>query len=164
MASIQRTFLKTPIGFLELTGSKKGLHQINFLDFRVKILKPPPVLREAVKQLEEYFSGKREEFTIPLDLEGTPFQLRVWEEIQKIPFGTTATYLEIAEKLGNTHTMRAVGGANGCNPVPIVVPCHRVIGSNGKLIGYAGGLKRKKWLLEHENAFSQKDLFYTPVK
>ena len=92
------------------------------------------------------------------------FQLAVtpidWKELQKIPYGSTMTYLEIANKLGNIHTLRAVGGANANNPVPIVIPCHRVIGTNGKLVGYAGGLKRKKWLLEHEHAFLQGDLFY----
>ena len=160
MNPIQRTFLKTPIGFLELSGSARGLQQINFLDFKVKIPRTPAYLKEGVLQLEEYFYGTRDIFTIPLDLTGTPFQLNVWKELQKIPYGSTMTYLEIAHKLGSIHTLRAVGGANATNPVPIVIPCHRVIGTNGKLVGYAGGLKRKKWLLEHEHAFSQGDLFY----
>jgi methylated-DNA-[protein]-cysteine S-methyltransferase len=161
MKTVQRAFLKTPIGFLEVVGSDKGLQQINFLDFRVKVHRTPNCLKDAVEQLEQYFYGKLDTFTVPLDLTGSPFQLRVWEELQKIPFGKTVTYVDIAKKLGNTHTLRAVGGANATNPIPIIIPCHRVIGRNGKLTGYAGGLKRKKWLLEHENAFSQKDLFYS---
>jgi len=160
MNSIQRAFLKTPIGFLELTGSDKGLQHINFLDFRVKIHRTPACLKDAANQLEEYFYGKLDKFSVPLDLSGTTFQLKVWKELQKIPYGYTTTYLEVAKRLGNTHTLRAVGGANASNPIPVIVPCHRVIGSNGKLVGYAGGLKRKKWLLEHEHAFSQRDLFY----
>ena len=160
MKSIQRVFLKTPIGFLEIVGSDKGIQHLNFLDFRVKIQRTPACLKEAVNQLEEYFYGKLDNFSIPLDLVGTPFQLKVWEELQKIPYGSTISYLEIARKLGNIHALRAVGGANASNPVPVIVPCHRVIGRTGKLIGYAGGLKRKKWLLEHEYAFSQRDLFY----
>ena len=160
MKSIPRAFLKTPIGYLELLGSSKGLQRINFLDFSVKIHRIPSCLNEAVNQLEEYFYGRLNEFSVPLDFVGTSFQLKVWEELQKIPYGSTVSYLEIAQRLGNTNTFRAVGGANANNPLPIIVPCHRVIGSNGKLVGYAGGLKRKKWLLEHENAFSQKDLFY----
>lgn len=160
MNSIQRAFLKTPIGFLEILGSENGLTQINFLDFNVRIQRTPACLKEAISQLNEYFYGKLDKFSIPLDLKGTSFQLKVWKELQKIPFGSTITYLEIAKKLGNIQTLRAVGGANASNPIPVIIPCHRVIGHNGKLVGYAGGLKRKKWLLEHEHAFSQRDLFY----
>lgn len=160
MKSIQRAFLKTPIGFMEIIGSEKGLHQVNFLDFTVKIHRTPACLKEAVDQLEEYFYGKLTNFTLSLDPEGTDFQLKVWHELRKIQFGSTMTYLDIAKKLGNIQTLRAVGGANASNPIPVIIPCHRVIGHNGKLVGYAGGLKRKKWLLEHEHAFSQGDLFY----
>jgi methylated-DNA-[protein]-cysteine S-methyltransferase len=160
MKSVQRAFIKTPIGFLELAGTEKGLQQINFLDFKVRPKRTPSCLKMAADQIEEYFAGKLTHFTVPLDLEGTPFQQKVWEEVQKIPFGSTLTYVDIAKKMGNMHILRAVGGANASNPVPIIIPCHRVIGKTGKLVGYGGGLKRKKWLLEHENAFSQKDLFY----
>jgi methylated-DNA-[protein]-cysteine S-methyltransferase len=160
MKSVQRAFIKTPIGFLDIAGTEKGLQQINFLDFKVRLKRMPACLKMAADQLEEYFAGKLTKFTVPLDLEGTPFQLKVWEEVQKIPFGSTLTYVDIAKKMGNMHTLRAVGGANATNPIPIIIPCHRVIGKTGKLVGYGGGLKRKKWLLEHENAFSQKDLFY----
>jgi methylated-DNA-[protein]-cysteine S-methyltransferase len=160
MKSIPRAFIKTPIGFMELTGSETGIKHFNFLNFKVRIHRTPSCLKEAVDQLEEYFYGNRVAFTVPLDLSGTPFQLKVWTELQKIPYGSTASYMEIAKKLGNIQLLRAVGGANASNPLPIIIPCHRVIGLNGKLVGYAGGLKRKKWLLEHEHAFKQRDLFY----
>jgi methylated-DNA-[protein]-cysteine S-methyltransferase len=163
MKMVHRAFIKSPIGFLELVGSEKGLQEVHFLDFKVKIQKRfPGCLKEAADQLDAYFSNSLTKFTVRVDLTGTSFQHRVWRELMKVPFGSTTTYLEIAKKLGNEHTLRAVGGANASNPIPIIVPCHRVIGRNGKLVGYAGGLRRKKWLLEHEHAFSQGDLFYSP--
>jgi methylated-DNA-[protein]-cysteine S-methyltransferase len=109
-----------------------------------------PLLREAVGQLRAYFEGALREFTLPLDLQGTPFQLRVWRELQTIPFGEFRTYSGIAQAIGAPRAMRAVGAANGANPVAIVVPCHRVIGSGGKLVGYGGGLPLKKRLLDLE--------------
>jgi methylated-DNA-[protein]-cysteine S-methyltransferase len=126
----------------------------------VNIRKPPKVLAECVFQLKQYFMGNRQCFDLALDLHGTPFQLRVWQELCKVPFGTTITYEKLAKKLGDKKAQRAVGGANGKNPVSVIIPCHRVIGKQGKLVGYAGGLDRKKWLLEFEHAFSQMDLFY----
>ena len=160
MNPIQRAFLKTPIGFVEITGSEVGIRSVYFLHFRVKIYRIPSCLKSCVEQLEEYFSGTRQLFDLKLDLQGSQFQLKVWNELLKIPYGTTISYLELAHRINNVKAMRAVGGANGHNPVSIVVPCHRVIGSDGKLVGYRGGLKTKKWLLEHEHAFSQRDLFY----
>lgn len=109
---------------------------------------------QFIKQLDEYFNRKRTVFDLPLDLQGTEFQLRVWNELLKIPFDRTITYKELALKLGNLKAIRAVGTANGANPVSIIVPCHRVIGSDGSLTGYAGGLWRKKWLLEFESSTS----------
>jgi methylated-DNA-[protein]-cysteine S-methyltransferase len=103
-----------------------------------------------IQQLEEYFSGSRKEFDIPLDLQGTDFQKKVWTELLKIPYGTTISYKELAIRLGDLKCIRAAGTANGANPVSIIVPCHRVIGSDASLVGYGGGLWRKKWLLEHE--------------
>jgi methylated-DNA-[protein]-cysteine S-methyltransferase len=114
-------------------------------------------------QLEEYFHGARQDFDLKLDLSGSPFQLKAWQQLLKIPYGTTVSYLELARRMGDEKALRAVGGANGHNPVSVIVPCHRVIGANGKLVGYRGGLKRKKWLLEHEHAFAQRDLFYVKV-
>lgn len=108
--------------------------------------------REVRKQLDEYFAGKRREFDVPLKPAGTPFQQRVWSELVKIPYGNTLTYIELARRIGQPTASRAVGNANGRNPVSIIVPCHRVVGGNGKLTGYAGGLDKKEWLLNHERA------------
>jgi methylated-DNA-[protein]-cysteine S-methyltransferase len=160
MNPMHRAFLKTPIGHLEVTGSEKGIRSLYFLDFRVRPQPVPVCLRACITQLEEYFHGTRRSFDLKLDLVGSPFQLSVWNELVSIPYGQTISYLELARKTGNIKAFRAVGGANGHNPVSVIVPCHRVIGSNGRLVGYRGGLKRKKWLLEHEHAFSQRDLFY----
>lgn len=160
MNSIQRAFLETPIGFLEINCSGKGIRSIDFIDFRVKIKQTPACLKECKDQLREYFAGKRKKFNVQLDLEGSPFQLKVWNELLKIPYGKTITYLELARRVGDAKALRAVGGANANNPAAILVPCHRVIGSDGKLTGYASGLWRKKWLLEHEEAIAQLDLFF----
>ncbi len=113
-----------------------------------------PVLCEAVRQLTEYFEGQRRSFDLPLDLRGTPFQLRVWKALLNIPYGETRSYGELALKLGSPGASRAVGAANGSNPVAIVVPCHRVIGTGGGLCGYGGGLDRKKSLLDLESGAS----------
>jgi len=160
MNYIQRAFLKTPIGYIEVTGSEMGIRSLYFLNFRVKITRVPHVLRNCITQLEEYFAGNRHCFSLTLDLESSPFRLSVLQETLKIPYGKTLSYQELAKNLGNPKAFRAVGGANGGNPISIIVPCHRVIGQDGKLVGYGGGLWRKKWLLEHEHAFSQRDLFY----
>jgi methylated-DNA-[protein]-cysteine S-methyltransferase len=159
MESSERAFLKTPIGYLEINGSSKGISSINFLRFPVRIKYIPHHLKDCIHQLNEYFDGNRREFDLPLDLEGSPFQLKVWNEIRRIPFGHTITYGELAKRVGEPGATRAVGGANGQNPVPVIIPCHRVIGTDGRLTGYGGGLKKKKWLLEHENALKQMDLF-----
>jgi methylated-DNA-[protein]-cysteine S-methyltransferase len=163
MDPVKRAFLKTPVGYLEINGSGKGIHTLTFLDFRVRVTRTPAVLKEAVTQLKEYFKGSRNTFSIKLDLKGTPFQIKVWEELLKIPYGTTITYQQLARRIGDNKALRAVGGANSTNPVSVIVPCHRIVGSDGKLVGYAGGLWRKKWLLEHEHAFAQRDLFYAKV-
>jgi methylated-DNA-[protein]-cysteine S-methyltransferase len=163
MNPVKRAFLKTPLGYLEINGTEKGISKIEFLDFSVRIKRVPASLKPCVEQLKEYFQGKRHSFTIDLNLSGSSFQMKVWTELMKIPYGTTISYLELARRVGDIKALRAVGGANGANPVVILVPCHRVIGSDGKLVGYGGGIKRKKWLLEHEHAFSQRDLFYGKV-
>jgi len=160
MDRIQRAFLKTPIGYLEITGSGKGIRSLTFLNFKVRAQRVPSGLKPCIGQLEAYFKGLRKTFDLELDLKGTEFQMRVWEEIQKIPYGTAISYHELALRTGNDKALRAVGGANGRNPISIIIPCHRVVGHDGKLVGYAGGLWRKKWLLEHEHAFVQRDLFY----
>ncbi len=114
----------------------------------------------ATEQLTEYFAGERTEFSVPLALHGTDFQLRVWKLLQRIPFGSTRSYAELADELGNPAAVRAVAAANGRNPVSIIVPCHRVIGSDGTLVGYAGGLERKRFLLELEGAIPATDTLF----
>jgi methylated-DNA-[protein]-cysteine S-methyltransferase len=160
MNPIQRAFLETPVGFIEIKGTDKGIRSIYFLDFKVRVKRTPACLKACKDQLHEYFEGRRKQFTIPLDLEGTPFQLKVWNELLKVPYGTTITYHELAKRTGDIRALRAVGGANATNPASVLVPCHRIIGADGKLTGYGGGLWRKKWLLEHEHAFAQQDLFF----
>ncbi len=110
--------------------------------------------RTVREQLAEYFAGDRQQFDVPLDLEGTPFQQRVWQELMEIPFGTTITYGQLAERLGQPTASRAVGNANGRNPISILIPCHRVVGRNGNLTGYAGGVSKKEWLLAMERRSS----------
>jgi methylated-DNA-[protein]-cysteine S-methyltransferase len=119
----------------------------------------PKDLIETVTQLQDYFLGRRTEFTFKLNLQGTEFQKKVWQELLHIPYGKTCSYLDLSKKIGDVKAIRAVASANGKNPLWIVVPCHRVIGTNGSLTGYAGGLWRKKWLLEHENPIKQESLF-----
>ena len=110
----------------------------------------PAGAERAAAQLSEYFAGSRRSFDVPLNLQGTEFQLAVWNELLRIPYGDTITYAELARRIGRPAAIRAVGAANGANPIPVIVPCHRVIGSNGTLTGYGGGIERKQWLLAHE--------------
>jgi methylated-DNA-[protein]-cysteine S-methyltransferase len=116
------------------------------------------VFTRTREQLDAYFAGELDTFDLPLAPAGTAFQMRVWEELQRIPFGETISYSELAERIGNPRTVRAVGLANGRNPISIVIPCHRVIGADGSLVGYGGGLERKRWLLEHEEVASGRRL------
>lgn len=154
-------FIQTPIGILEITGNSSGLSSVIFKENEVVIEteKIPEELKDAVFQLREYFEGNRKEFTLKLSPKGTDFQKRVWEELRKIPYGKTVNYLQIAKRLGDPKVIRAAASANGKNPISIIIPCHRVIGSDGSLTGYAGGLHRKEWLLEHENPSPQQTLF-----
>lgn len=152
--------LVTPIGALRITGTEAGIRAIAFLDDPAPSSEGvPPALADCVRQLEEYFAGTRRAFTVELAPQGTPFERRVWAHLLDIPYGETRTYLQIAEAMGDPKTIRAVGRANGHNPLPIIVPCHRVIGSNGDLVGYGGGLWRKEWLLAHEGRPVQQALF-----
>lgn len=152
--------IETPVGFLEVSTSEKGLISVAFAD-KTKSGDDPSteVSREAIQQLTEYMAGQRQTFTVPLDLKGTEFQKKVWQELIKIPYGNTISYLELAKRLGDEKSIRAAASANGKNPIAIIVPCHRVIGLHGDLVGYAGGLHRKKWLLQHEGALDQLELF-----
>lgn len=157
---IEEAYIKTPLGTAHLKGSENGLASITVLDEEVTTTTLiPAVLEDAVYQLHEYFEGKRTRFNLKLQPAGTDFQKRVWKALEAIPYGTTTSYLGLSRKLGDEKAIRAVAAANGKNPLWIVVPCHRVIGSDGSLTGYAGGLWRKKWLLEHENPSPQQSLF-----
>lgn len=149
-------YLTTPIGDLLLAGDEDGLAQIGFPQGKMRrdpapdwIFNEKPFV-EACRQLGEYFAGTRKEFELPLHLSGTDFQVQVLEELQKIPYGETASYGDIAKRIGRPKAMRAVGAANGRNPIPIVIPCHRVIGSSGDLTGFGGGLDTKEALLRLE--------------
>lgn len=154
-------FIHTPIGVLEVIGNSEGLSAVVFKDAETGAIskKIPQELKDAVLQLQEYFEGKRKEFSLKLSPKGTDFQKRVWKQLEEIPFGKTMTYQQMANKLGDPKVIRAAASANGKNPISIIIPCHRVIGSDGSLTGYAGGLHRKKWLLEHENPSPQQTLF-----
>lgn len=152
-------FYKSPIGWLEIVEENNSLVEVKFLngDSFSDSRNTEGVLKDAVNQLEEYFQELRTEFSLPLAPIGTEFQKKVWSELQNIAFGKTVTYMDMAKLLGDAKVIRAAGTANGKNPIAIIIPCHRVIGSDGSLTGYAGGLKRKQWLLEHES--SQTSLF-----
>jgi methylated-DNA-[protein]-cysteine S-methyltransferase len=156
---METAFIKTPLGIAKIVGDAIGIAVISVLDDGNISSTIPDNLKEAVSQLQEYFEGKRTDFTFKLNPTGTEFQQKVWKELLEIPFGKTMSYLELSKKLGDVKAIRAVASANGKNPLWIVVPCHRVIGTDGSLTGYAGGLWRKKWLLEHENPSNQQRLF-----
>ena len=151
--------IKTPLGIAKIIGNEDGISVILISDEGEITTNIPLILQEAVSQLNEYFEGKRTEFTLKLNPKGTDFQQKFWQGILEIPFGKTISYLDLSKILGDVKAIRAVASANGKNPLWIVVPCHRVIGTDGSLTGYAGGLWRKKWLLEHENPSSQQSLF-----
>ncbi|RZJ75388.1 MAG: methylated-DNA--[protein]-cysteine S-methyltransferase [Flavobacterium sp.] len=157
---MQQAFIKTPLGITAIAGDENGVSKISILDEEAALSEIiPDVLIEAVTQLDDYFKGKRQTFDFKLNPAGTDFQKRVWNALLEIPFGTTVSYMEQSMKLGDAKAIRAVASANGKNPLWIVVPCHRVVGTSGSLTGYAGGLWRKRWLLEHENPSSQQSLF-----
>ncbi len=151
-------YMDSPIGWLGIKGSDHFVHAIYFMD-QDSAHKPKPTesLMECRLQLEEYFNGERKTFDFPYEMIGTDFQKKVWKKVLEIPFGQIKTYGEIARELGNIKLARAVGLTNGKNRLSIVIPCHRVIGSNNRLIGYGGGLIRKEWLLKHEKRYSGKE-------
>ena len=156
MSSFYKT-IESPIGLLKLCSDEQSLLSVTFHgEVTEQIVEFPEILIEAQKQLEEYFSGVRQIFDLRLNPQGTDFQRRVWDQVAFVKYGTTQSYVEIARNLGSEKFSRAVGMANGRNPLPILIPCHRIIGNNGKLTGYAGGLDRKKWLLIHELNHTEK--------
>jgi len=148
--------MNSPIGMLKLTSDEKYLKAISFdADFKENEMDLPEILMIAQNQLEEYFLGSRKQFDLAIDPEGTEFQHRVWERVIAVSYGSTKSYVEIAREVDTENSSRVVGLANGKNPLPIIIPCHRIIGHNGKLTGYAGGLALKKWLLLHEQQNSK---------
>ena len=149
----------SPIGTIQIEHSGVGISSLIFIEEKSHEKNIPDPIKPLFLQLDEYFAGNRKEFDLNLDLTGTDFQKQVWEILLEIPFGQTISYMDIAKKLRDPKTIRAVGNANGKNPVSIIVPCHRVIGSDGSMTGYAGGLWRKEWLLNHEQKHKQLSLF-----
>jgi len=156
---METAFIESPLGITKIVGDANGITEISVLSEGKKSSKIPDSLEKCVTQMQEYFRGERQEFDFKINPAGTEFQQRVWQELLNIPFGKTMSYLDLSKKLGDVKAIRAVASANGKNPLWIVVPCHRVIGTNGSLTGYAGGLWRKKWLLEHESPSAQQSLF-----
>ncbi|MFH6986311.1 methylated-DNA--[protein]-cysteine S-methyltransferase [Flavobacterium collinsii] len=158
---METAYINSPLGITKIVGDDDGIAVISVSDIGTNEVSPtiPDVLQAAVLQLQEYFEGKRTDFDLKLNPKGTDFQQKVWKSLLEIPFGKTVSYMDQTKKLGDVKAIRAVASANGKNPLWIVVPCHRVIGTNGSLTGYAGGLSRKKWLLEHENPSTQQSLF-----
>jgi len=140
---------KSAIGLLEITGTAENIISISF-DPKLKPTCSNDILTRCINELTKYFNGELKSFETPYDLAGTNFQKKVWTELAKIPYGKTITYTDLAIRLGDIKSIRAAGTANGKNPLPIIVPCHRVIGKNGDLVGFSGGLENKKWLLKHE--------------
>lgn len=156
---METAFIDSPLGITKIQGDENGIAVISVLSEGEVSQEIPQPLQHAVQQLQEYFEGNRTEFTFALNPKGTDFQQKVWKALLEIPYGKTTSYMELSKKLGDVKAIRAVASANGKNPLWIVVPCHRVIGSDGSLTGYAGGLWRKKWLLEHEYPSTQQSLF-----
>lgn len=170
MTEMYDIYYESPIGRLKISGSEAGITNLDFetgankevkainnqADNLYKLQNAPECLREAMIQLDEYFNGMRKEFSLKLQIEGTEFQKKVWQELLNIPYGATKSYKDIACAISNPKAVRAVGGANNKNKIAIIIPCHRVIGINGSLTGYAGELWRKEWLLNHESKYLNK--------
>jgi methylated-DNA-[protein]-cysteine S-methyltransferase len=153
---VSKAYYESPIGTIEVVGTEAGVSGLNFVDIKEEKARPkaksapPTPVANALAQLDGYFRGERKAFTVKLDLGGTAFQKSVWAKLLQVEFGRTTTYKALAKAVGKPAATRAVGGANHSNPVSIIVPCHRVVGSDGRLTGYGGGLWRKDWLLRHE--------------
>ncbi len=157
---MEECIINSPLGFTKITGDADGISSVTVLNSEEKTTDIIPViLEDCVIQLNEYFEGSRKQFDLKLNPQGTDFQKNIWKHLEDIPYGKTTTYLELSKEYGDVKAIRAVANANGKNPLWIIVPCHRVIGSDGSLTGYAGGLHRKQWLLEHESPYKQQSLF-----
>ncbi|MFD2916953.1 methylated-DNA--[protein]-cysteine S-methyltransferase [Psychroserpens luteus] len=157
---METCIIKSPLGYTKIVGDDNGISQVTILNSEEKETDIIPTeLEDCVIQLREYFEGTRTTFDLKLNPQGTDFQNVIWKLLTQIPYGKTISYLQLSKRLGDVKAIRAVANANGKNPLWIIVPCHRVIGSDGSLTGYAGGLHRKKWLIEHENPYKQQKLF-----
>ncbi|MFS4483593.1 methylated-DNA--[protein]-cysteine S-methyltransferase [Hyunsoonleella sp. 2307UL5-6] len=157
---METCIINSPLGFTKIIGNVDGIASVTILNSEEKITDViPTVLEDCAIQLNEYFEGTRKNFDLKLNATGTEFQNRVWKQLEQIPFGKTTSYLELSKQIGDIKAIRAVANANGKNPLWIIIPCHRVIGSNGALTGYAGGIHRKQWLLNHESPYKQQSLF-----
>ncbi|MEJ2554991.1 MAG: methylated-DNA--[protein]-cysteine S-methyltransferase [Anaerolineae bacterium] len=143
-------YYASPIGLIEIGSTATAVASLSFVERRRSDFDSHPVLDEATRQIAEYFDGTRHAFDLPIDLQGTQFQREVWQQLLRVPFGQMVSYQAIANVIDRPRAARAVGAANGSNPISIIVPCHRVVGSDGSLTGYGGGLWRKEWLLRHE--------------
>ena len=154
MSELYYTYYESPVGLLKIGGTETYITELSFIDNKEQIIHGEPgvsdIIHYCTEQLIEFFAGKRKTFNIPIHQEGTDFQKRVWGELLEVPFGKTASYLDIAKRLGDPKCIRAAASANGKNKIAIIVPCHRIIGSDKSLVGYSGGMWRKKWLLQHE--------------
>lgn len=154
MTKIYTKFYSSPVGFLEINATETSIIGLNFRDKEEESdTQLPDVLKQCLKELDEYFAGHRQKFDVAVELEGTDFQKSVWVQLKNIPYGNTSSYGDIAKRIKNPNSFRAVGLANNRNKISIILPCHRVIGSDGSMVGYGGGLWRKEWLLEHEQKF-----------
>ncbi|WP_242131080.1 methylated-DNA--[protein]-cysteine S-methyltransferase [Aestuariivivens marinum] len=157
---MESCIITSPLGFTKIIGSEDGITEITVLNSVEEVTDViPETLEDCVMQLNEYFEGTRHEFNLKLNPQGSDFQKQVWKQLECIPYGKTTSYFELSKQLGDIKAIRAVANANAKNRLWIVVPCHRVIGSDGSLTGYAGGLHRKQWLLEHESPYKQQSLF-----
>lgn len=149
-----KSFFKSPLGWLQIEEAANTLRSIRFVKEKPNAVEQQAndVIEKTIIQLKEYFEGNRQEFSINIAPNGTPFQKEVWHALMSIPYGQTISYGKLAKQLGNTNKVRAVGRANGQNPIPIIIPCHRVIDADNHLVGYSGGIERKRYLLKHEGA------------
>lgn len=160
MEKLYRTYYTSPLGRIRISCNEEAVTELHFLHdddpgfYADSIAEGPPVLKQTHQQLTDYFLGKRKDFDVPVQQEGTPFQQNVWNELMNIPYGKTISYLTLAKRLGDSKVIRAAATTNGKNNIAIIVPCHRVIGSNNDMVGYASGVWRKRWLLELENKIS----------
>lgn len=157
MDPIHYSCIETPVGFLRIKANESNILEVCFIDEKYAE-NENEISNTCKKQLQEYLQKERTSFDLPLKFEGTVFQITVWQELKNIPYGKTISYQRLAELLGDRQSIRAAASANGKNSFAIIIPCHRVIGSDGSLTGYAGGLHRKQWLLEHEGSLTQKAL------